>query len=285
MSHLNASIEKEALSPASRSGARLLESKCAVVFGAGGSIGAAVAKEFAAEGARVFLAGRTKASLEAVARQIKEAGGEAQTTVVDALDDAAVNRYLDDVAKEAGKIDVVVDLTGPLASEYGNGKVAVELPVDEFMVPLTTIVRSHYITACAAARHMVNQKSGVIIFVTGSPAWPHVPGATAIGAAFSALENLTMNLAFEVSPLGVRVVCLRTVANVDSRPILDTVDFVAGRMNITKEQAIEQVALSNFLKVPATVKDTANAAVLIASDRARMMTGTVVNASAGAALD
>lgn len=85
--------------------------------------------------------------------------------------------------------------------------------------------------------------------------------------------------------MGVRVVCLRTVANVDSRPILDTMGFVAGRMNITIEQAIGQVALSNFLKVPATVKDTANAAVLIASDRARMMTGTVVNASAGAALD
>jgi len=92
-------------------------------------------------------------------------------------------------------------------------------------------------------------------------------------------------LAFEVSPTGVRVVCLRTVANVDSKPIQDTMEFVASRMNITKEQAIGQVALSNFLKIPATVQDTANAAVLIASDRARMMTGTVVNASAGAALD
>jgi NAD(P)-dependent dehydrogenase (short-subunit alcohol dehydrogenase family) len=161
----------------------------------------------------------------------------------------------------------------------------VELTVDEFMAPLTTIVRSHFITARAAARHMIKQKSGVIIFVTGSPARPHVPGATAIGAAFSAIENLTGNLAFEVSPLGVRVVCLRTVANIDSRPIQETMEFVAARMNITKEQAIGQVALSNFLKVPATVKDTANAAVLIASDRARMMTGTVVNASAGAALD
>jgi NAD(P)-dependent dehydrogenase (short-subunit alcohol dehydrogenase family) len=263
----------------------MLEHKNALVFGAGGSIGAAVAKEFAAEGARVFLAGRTKASLEAVARQIKEAGGEAQTTVVDALDDAAVNRYLDDVAKQAATIDILVDLTGPLASEYGNGKVAVELAVDEFMAPLTTIVRSHFITARAAARHMVRQKPGVIIFVTGSPARPHVPGATAIGAAFGAIENLTMNLAFEVSPSGVRVVCLRTVANVDSRPIQETMEFVASRMNITKEQAIGQVALANFLKVPATVQDTANAAVLIASDRARMMTGTVVNASAGAALD
>ncbi|MBV8731103.1 MAG: SDR family oxidoreductase [Acidobacteriia bacterium] len=285
MSHRNAPIEKQTLSSASRSGARILEQKCAVVFGAGGSIGAAVAKEFATEGARVFLAGRTKATLDAVAKQITAAGGEAQTAVVDALDDAAVNRYLDDVAKQASKIDILVDLTGPLASDYGNGKVAVELPVDEFMTSLTTIVKSHFITARAAARHMVNQKSGVIIFVTGSPARPHVPGATAIGAAFGAIENLTGNLAFEVSPMGVRVVCLRTVANVDSKPILDTMDFVASRLNITREQAIGQVALSNFLKVPATVQDTANAAVLIASDRARMMTGTVVNASAGAALD
>ena len=187
--------------------------------------------------------------------------------------------------KQAGKIDILVDLTGPLASEYGNGKVAVELTVDEFMAPLTTIVRSHFITARAAARHMIQQKSGVIIFVTGSPARPHVPGATAIGAAFAALENLTFNLAFEVSPLGVRVVCLRTVANIDSRSIQDTVTFLASRLNIARDQAMSQVAQQNFLKVPATVQDTANAAVLIASDRARMMTGTVVNASAGAALD
>jgi 3-oxoacyl-[acyl-carrier protein] reductase len=285
MTQKNTPIEHQELRRTTTPGARLLESKYAVVFGAGGSIGAAVAKEFAAEGAQVFLAGRTKARLDAVANQITAADGEPQTNVVDALDDADVNRYLDGVAKQAGKIDIVVDLTGPLASEYGNGKVAVELPVDEFMASLTTIVRSHFITARAAARHMINQKSGVIIFVTGSPARPHVPGATAIGAAFGAIENLTGNLAFEVSPFGVRVVCLRTVANIDSRSIQDTMDFVAGRMNITKEQAIGQVALSNFLKVPATVQDTANAAVLIASDRARMMTATVVNASAGAALD
>lgn len=263
----------------------ILKGKRAVVFGAAGSLGAAIANEFAAEGAEVFLAGRTKSSLEAVAKKITGRGGRAQTSVVDALDDAAVNQYLDGVVKQAGKIDILVDLTGPLAHEYGNGKVAVELQVEEFMASLEKIVRSHFITARAAARHMINQKTGVIIFVTGSPARPHVPGATAIGSAFAALENLTFNLAFEVSPLGVRVVCLRTVANVDSRSIQDTMGFVAGRLNITKEQAIGQVTLGNFLKVPATVQDTANAAVLIASDGARMMTGTVVNASAGAALD
>lgn len=263
----------------------LLRDKHAVVFGAGGTIGSAVAKEFAAEGAEVLLSGRTKSSVEAVANQIAAKGGRAQVAAIDTLDDAAVNRYIDGVVKQTGKIDIVLDSAGPLAREYGNGKLAVELSIQEFMLPLATMVKSRFITARAAARHMTKQHSGVIILVTGSPARGHVPGATAIGAAFGAIENLAENLAFEVSPFGVRVVCLRTLANIDSRSIQDTMDFLAGQLNITKDQAIAQIAQSNFLKIPATVTDTANAAVLIASDRARMLTGTVVNATAGAALD
>jgi 3-oxoacyl-[acyl-carrier protein] reductase len=267
------------------SNSEILKGKSAVVFGAGGSIGSAVAKEFAAEGAEVFLAGRTRSNLEPVAKKITEAGGKAHAAVIDTLDDGAVNQYIDGIVKKAGKIDIVLDASGPVAEEYGNGKMAVELPIEEFMVPLQTMVKSRFITARAAARHMTQQKSGVIIFVTGSPARPHVPGATAIGAAFSAMENITANLAFEVSPFGVRVVCLRTVANIDSRSIQDTMSVVAKNFNITKEQAEENNRLANFLKVAATVQDTANAAVLIASDRARMLTATVVNATAGAALD
>ena len=61
--------------------------------------------------------------------------------------------------------------------------------------------------------------------------------------------------------------------------------ILADKFSITKEQVMAQLAQQNFLKVPATVQDTANAAVLIASDRGRRLTGTVVNASAGAALD
>ena len=263
----------------------VLQGKNAVVFGAGGTVGAAAAKEFATEGARLFLAGRTKASLEAVAKQITTSGGAAQIAVVDTLDDAAVNGYLEGIASQTGKIDIVLDLAGPLAKEYGNGKAAVELPVEEFMVPLQTLVRSHFITGRAAARQMIKQHSGVIIFVTGSPARPHTAGVTAVGAAFGATENLVGNLAFEVSPFGVRVVCLRTMANTDSRSIQDTMEILADKFSITKDQVMVQLVQQNFLKIPATVQDTANAAVLIASDRARMLTGTVVNASAGAALD
>ncbi len=262
-----------------------LKGKHAVVIGAGGSIGAAVAKEFAAEGAEVFLSGRTKSTLEAVAKQITAGGGRAYAAVIDAFSDAAVNEYLDGIARQAGTVDILLDAAGPLAKEYGNGKLALDLPIEEFVVPLTTMVRSRFITARAAARHMVKQHSGVIIFVTGSPARAHVPRATAIGAAFGAIENLTANVAFELSPLGVRGVCLRTLANTDSRSIQDTMEFRAGQLHITNEQAMAQIAPSNFLKVLATVADTANAAVLLASDRARMLTGTVVNATAGAAAD
>jgi len=263
----------------------ILEGKHAVVFGAGGSIGSAVAREFAAEGAEVFLAGRTKSNVEEVAKQITAAGGKAHAAVIDALDDTVVNKYLDGIVKQTGKIDIVFNATGPLAKEYGNGKNAVELPIEEFMVPVNTVVKAHFISARAGARHMIKQRSGVIIFLTGSPARGHVPGASAIGAAFGAIETLMENLAVEWSLAGVRVVCVRTTANVDSRTIQDSTEVAASKMNITQGEAIARIANFNFFKVPATVQDTANAAVLIASDRARMLTGTVVNATAGAALD
>jgi len=265
--------------------AQLLQGKHAVVFGAGGSVGAAAAKEFAAEGAEVFLAGRTRSSVEDVAQHIRRAGGRAQAAVIDALDDTSVNDYVNGIASQVGKIDIEFNAVGPLAHEYGNTKHATDLAIAEFMLPLTTVVKSQFITARAAARHMVKQRSGVIIFLTGSPARGHVEGATAIGTAFGAIESLTENLAIEVSPNGVRVVCLRTTANVDSRSIQQTMDALASKVNITKDQAIAGVASLNFLKVPASVSDTAKAAVLIASDRARLLTGTVVNSTAGAALD
>lgn len=263
----------------------ILNGKHAVVFGAGGSIGAAVAKEFAAEGAEVFLAGRTKSNVDNVTKQIAQAAGRAHTQVIDALDDAAVNEYLDSIVRQTGKIDVVFSAVGPLANEYGVGKHAVDLPIEEFMVALTTIVKSQFITARAAARHMVKQRSGAIIFLTGSPARGHVEGATGIGAAFGAIETLMENLAFEVSPVGVRAVCLRTTANTDSRTIQQTMDAVMSITGITKDQAIARIASLNFLKVPASISDTAKLAAFLASDRSRMMTGTVVNSTAGAALD
>jgi 3-oxoacyl-[acyl-carrier protein] reductase len=98
------------------------------------------------------LSGRTKSSVEAVAKKIAADGGTAQAVVIDTLDDAAVNQYIDGIVKHAGKLDIVLDTVGLLAKEYGNGKSAVDLPIEEFMVPLATMVKSRFITARAAAR-------------------------------------------------------------------------------------------------------------------------------------
>ena len=166
----------------------MLAHKVAVIFGASGSIGAAIAKEFAREGARLYLAGRTRRALDGLAQEIKAGGGEAQSESLDVLDDAAVGNFGDAVVRDAGGVDIHIDVSGTLATEFGNVKLAVELPIEQFMVPLMTMVRSRFSTARAVARHMAKNKSGVIIFVTGSSARPHVPGATAIGAAFGAMK-------------------------------------------------------------------------------------------------
>jgi NAD(P)-dependent dehydrogenase (short-subunit alcohol dehydrogenase family) len=262
----------------------ILEGKRAVVFGAGGTVGGAVAKELAAEGAEVFLSGRTKANVESVAKQITTAGGKAHAAVVDALDDRAVDEYVDVIAKQTGRIDIEFNAVGPRFSDLATGKHAIDLTLAEFMGPVTTILKSQFNTARSVGRHMVKQRSGVIIFVTGSPARGHVEGATALGAAFGAIETVMENMAFEVSQHGVRVVCLRTTANVDSHQIQELIEAATAR-GAPRDQVLAGIGNMNFKKVPATLADTAKLAALLASDRVRMVTGTVVNSTAGSAMD
>ena len=265
----------------------LLQGKRAVVFGAGGSIGSAVAKAFASEGAEVFLAGRSEESLQVVAKEIAETGGRARPDVIDALDEPAVEAYIQSLAHEAGGIDIVFNATGPRVSEYANLTPAVDLPADLFMVPVNTALKSNYITARAAAREMVKQGTGVIMFLTGSPARPHLPNVTAIGAAFGAIENLMRTMAIELGPAGVRVVCLRTALNPDSRTSKENAELSADRMGVpaSHEQFAATLAQGTMLQASPTTTDTARAAVLLASDSARMMTGTVQNSSAGVVWD
>jgi NAD(P)-dependent dehydrogenase (short-subunit alcohol dehydrogenase family) len=266
-------------------GTGMLQDKHAVVFGGGGSIGAAVAKELASEGAEVFLSGRSPTTVELAAKQITTAGGRAHADVVDALDAAAVDAYLEDVAQQAGSIDIEFNATGPPVSEYGHGKPVVELAVEEFMTPVATVLRSQFVTARAAARRMLEQGSGVIIFLTAIPARAAIPGSSGIAAAYGAVETVMRTMAVELGPAGVRVVCLRSTANPDSRTIQDATDMRAKMMNVTPEQAMARLAEGTMLKVLPHTADTARAAAFLASDRARMMTGTVLNSSAGAVTD
>src|SRR5262249_54403220 len=132
-----------------------LKQKVAVAFGAGGSVGAGVAKELAASGAEAFLAGRTKSNVEEAAKKITAAGGQADAAAVDALVDAAVTKLLNRIVNQTGHIDIEFNAIGPPPREYAKGKNAVALTIDEFILPVTTVLKSQFITARAAARHML----------------------------------------------------------------------------------------------------------------------------------
>lgn len=253
-----------------------LAHKRALVFAATGSIGAAVAKEFAGQGAEVFMSGRTGPSVAALAKEIDPSGRVAHPAEVEALDEDSVRAYVDGIVKESGGVDIVYNGIGPRATEYGGGRSALDLSTDEFFTPLSTVVRSNYVTAMAAARHMKDQGSGVILFITGSPSRPHTPGASAIGAAFGALENLTRSLAIELGPLGIRPVCLRTSAMPDTRTIRDVIRGMAAGMNISEDQARHFLASNTMMQASPTVADTARMAAFLASDQARTVTGTQV---------
>src|SRR3954453_7551036 len=116
----------------------LLEDRNAVIYGGGGSIGGAVARAFAREGARVFLAGRTEATLEAVADDIRAAGGQVETGIVDALDQDAVDRHADEVAASAGGIDISFNL---ITHPFTHGAALAGMAADEFMAPVVLKAR------------------------------------------------------------------------------------------------------------------------------------------------
>jgi len=262
----------------------LLTNKHAVIFGAGGAVGTAVAKEFAAQGATVFLSGHTLGAVEQVAEEIHQDGGVAYAAQVDALDEQAVQAYLDHVAQEGGSIDILLNVMSPQPKDYGNGTNTMELPLEQFLLPLSTLVPSQFITARAAARHMVRQHSGVILFVTAPLASNRTPNVTAIGSAFGAMEALLRCLATDLGPAGVRVVGIHSGPMVESRTIQQGIERAVNTLGVSKAQIVSRFEQATLLKSLPTVADTAQVAAFLASDRARTITGTLVNATSGSVI-
>ena len=253
----------------------LLEGKSAVIYGGGGSIGGAVARAFAREGAKVFLAGRSRATLETVAEAIRAAGGVAETAEVDALDEGAVDRHADAVAAQAGGIDISFNL---ITHPYTHGTPLAEMAVDDFMAPVQTAARTTFLTARAAARHMIRQRSGVILAFGGpgdrsGPMRDYYLGGTQV--AFDAIETMRRQLSVELGPHGIRVVTLASGGVPESLP-----QGFEGRENI-----VEMIERETLLGRAATLEDIGNAAVFAASDWARSVTAAIVNVSCGALVD
>ncbi|MCE7009883.1 SDR family oxidoreductase [Kibdelosporangium philippinense] len=245
----------------------LLENKTAVIYGGGGSIGGAMATGFAAEGARVFVAGRTPATLETVADRIRAEGGQAETAVVDALDASAVNDHIDAVVEKSGSVDISINLIGldaifqPLA----------DISTADFVAAISKGLTTQLITTKAAARHMVKQESGVLLFFGGSDHANSLPGMGNVQIGMDAVESLRRQWAVELAPHGIRTVTLLTGGIVDTFP--DIPEMAPARQSIID---------ASPLKRAATMADVGSVAAFVASDKGRSITSTQVNISVGA---
>src|SRR5260370_16221382 len=222
-------------------GLKLLDGKVAVIYGAAGGVGTAVAKAFAREGATVFLAGRTENTLNPIAREISNAGGTADVSKVDALSSESVEKHLQKVVTKPGKLDVSFNLIG---TSVAMGSKLTELSDQRFADAAFNKVRSYFITMTAAARIMEKQGSGVILGLTAPNARLPRPNMGGFSVQGAAIEALCRQLAFEVGPRGVRVVCLRTGGTPDN-PVLQAVFTHLAKLRGTTSKAIADSEAQN----------------------------------------
>ena len=248
----------------------LLQGRVALIYGAGGAIGGAVARAFAAEGAFVYLAGRTEQRLQKVAQQILEDGGLAETAVVDALNEDQVEEFVARVAKKSRRIDISFNVIS-----FGDiQQPLMEIDVEDFTQPVTLATRTHFLTTRAAAAHMIKQRSGVVLMFGGSGPQT-LPGLGGFKVALDAMEGLRRQWAIELGTYGIRVVTMVTGG------IIETIPWQAeGR-----EQILAEIARAAHLNRTATLADVGNVACFIASDKAGAITDATVNISAGAIVD
>lgn len=260
----------------------LLRDRTAVVYGGGGPIGGAVSRAFAREGARVFVVGRTREKLDRVVEEITSSGGVAEASEVDALEEGAVDEHADAIVEKAGSIDIVFNAIG---RGDIHGAQVVDMPYDDFARPVMVALRSQYLIARAAARHMTKQGSGVILAITATTARMAIPEVGGTAVAFDAHESLCRQLASELGPKGIRVAWLLTTGIPEALkdPKGPFPDYGTGSGVMSGEELVLWLQNKTMLKRLTTLDEVGEVAAFLASDHAGAMTATGVNLTCGSA--
>jgi 3-oxoacyl-[acyl-carrier protein] reductase len=208
--------------------------------------------------------------LDSMAARLKQNERFVDSTVVDALDEVSVNRFVDNVANSEGRVDISFNLIS-----LGDVQQPLfDISIDDFLQPIMTAMRSHFLTTRAAARHMKRQGSGVVlIFGGGGP--QTMPGLGGFKIALDALEGLRRQWACELGEFGIRVVTIKTGG------VPESIDpgFPA------REAITESIEQASLLKRAATLQDVGEVAAFVASDNARTITSSEVNISCGSIVD
>jgi NAD(P)-dependent dehydrogenase (short-subunit alcohol dehydrogenase family) len=252
----------------------MLQNKNAIIYGAGGSLGGAVGKALAANGAKVFLTGRNLDSVQKVADEIRASGGRAEVALVDALDAKAINDYLKTLVGNAGTIDISFSA---IDYQVVQNMPLVDMNEDDFVRPVTIAMKVQFLTATAAAKIMMKQGSGVILSLTATPGGIGYPYTGGFAPACCAIESFSRNLASELGVYGIRVVNVRSGGSPDSRVFKEAMDR---NPNVVKP-ILRKMEEDTMLKKLPLMDDIANVAVFLSSDLAAKITGVTIDVTAG----
>lgn len=260
----------------------LLHGRTAIVYGSSGAVGGAVAKAYAREGARVFLAARHRDRLETVAAEIAALGGRAEALPVDATDPAAVAVHLEEVVRRAGPVGVMFNASGWVDTQ---GAVLTETSFERFIGAVDVALRNWFVTGTALARHMAANGGGVIVGVTANAAreaYSHLGG---FGIACAAVEHFLRQLAVENGPHGVRVCWVRSPGSPDAPGVRAAWQLRADERGVSFDEIATEFGKDTPLRRVTALAQVADAAVLLSSDLAAGMTATLANATGGAQVD
>lgn len=252
----------------------MLDDKIAIIYGAGGSLGGAVAKALAREGARLYLTGRNISPVQKLAGEINASGGFAEAAEVNALDEMAVNAHVDMVVQKAGGPDISFNAIG---LQDTQNIPLVKMKVADFIRPVTIAMQTQFLTATAAGRAMMRNGSGVILSLTATPGGIGYPNVGGFGPACCAIESFSRDLASELGPYGIRVVNIRSAGSPDSRVFREAIEKGGKEVG----EIIKSMENDTMLKSLPRMDDIANTAVFLASSMAGKITGVTVDVTCG----
>jgi 3-oxoacyl-[acyl-carrier protein] reductase len=248
------------------------QGKVVLVTGASRGIGAAISRAFAKEGAFVIVNYlQNEEMAEKVASECIELGGDGWAVQGDVTSEAAVNGMIEQVALEAGKIDVVVNNAfKSFQFDPENRKLAWELKWDDYQAQIDGAVRSTHYMCQAVIPIMKKQSQGSIInMISNLVERPIVPYHE-YNTAKTALLGYSRNLAAEVGAFGIRVNC-----------VAPGLVYPTDASRTTKEELKEIIIAQTPLKRIATPDDIAGPVMFLASDWSRFMTGQTLYVDGG----
>jgi NAD(P)-dependent dehydrogenase (short-subunit alcohol dehydrogenase family) len=255
-----------------------LEGKVAIVTGGSRGIGKAIGRVLAEEGVKVALVARNQSALDAAAADVvRQAPGKAKGFACDTTNDASVKKMVADVITTFGRVDILVNCAAK-PSGQSRPPTLDEITTEEVWDHVNTKVVGYLRTVQAVMPHMIKQKSGRIINVSGL-------GARHTGTTVGSIRNvgvsaLTKNMADELAPHGIQAICVHPgLIRTEATP--GVIAARARAANVSEAEMEKRMDGGNLVKKLITAEQIGYLVAFLASPKAMAVNGDSIPAGGG----